>query len=105
MTGTLASGPRVSQSPNKGGRVLYKPEAFEPLTDEPWDEARVASAIRDIVADAHSAFAPDTLWPVVEGFDDARGKARMPLTALYSGASGVLWRSTCFAGADTPNPA
>ena len=43
--------------------MLYQPEHFEPLTDEPWDEVRVRDAIRAIVADADAAFDPDGLWP------------------------------------------
>jgi Lanthionine synthetase C-like protein len=71
--------------------VLYSPEAFESLTDEPWDEEGVRASIRALVADADAAFDPDALWPVVEGWDDARGNARLPMTVLYSGASGVIW--------------
>jgi hypothetical protein len=81
----------LSRDENRLAAVLYKPEAFEPLTDERWDEERVRGAIRAIVADAGAAFDPAALWPVVEGFDDARGSARLPLTVLYSGAAGVLW--------------
>ena len=46
--------------------MLYRPEAFEPLVDEPWDEARVREAIRTIVADTDQAFDPDGLWPAHE---------------------------------------
>ena len=68
--------------------MLYRPEAFEPLTDEPWDEARVRSAIQVIVADADDAFDPDTLWPANEW--DA-WKSTPPLKDLYCGAAGVVW--------------
>ena len=30
--------------------MLYDPAAFEPLTDEPWDEARVRDRIAGLVA-------------------------------------------------------
>jgi hypothetical protein len=43
--------------------MLYRPEAFEPLTSEPWDAERVGSAIRAIAADADERFDPDGLWP------------------------------------------
>jgi hypothetical protein len=68
--------------------VLYRPQAFEPLTDSSWDEARVRAAVRAIVADADAAFDPDGLWPAHEwdGWN-----AALPLKCLYVGAAGVLW--------------
>ena len=68
--------------------MLYAPAAFEPLTDEPWDEARVRDAIAAIVADADAAFDPDELWPAHEwdGYE-----ARLPLKNLYVGAAGVVF--------------
>jgi hypothetical protein len=68
--------------------VLYKPEAFEPLTDEPWDAGRARDGIREIVADYEAAYDPDALWPATEW--DAFN-ARLPLTTLYAGASGIVW--------------
>jgi lantibiotic modifying enzyme len=68
--------------------MLYLPEAFEPLTDEPWNEARVRSAIAAIVSDADAAFDSDRLWPANEW--DAWESAT-PLKSLYVGAAGVLW--------------
>ena len=41
--------------------MLYEPEQFEPLTDEPWDPAQIEDAIAAIVADADAAFDPDAL--------------------------------------------
>ena len=68
--------------------MLYKPEAFEPLTDAPWDERRVRDAIREIVADTDSACRPKLLWPA----DEWDGwKSPRPLKTLYSGAAGVVW--------------
>jgi len=68
--------------------VLYRPEAYEPLTDEPWDEGRVRAAVRGIVADADAAFDERELWPAHEwdGWQSA-----LPLTHLYTGAAGVVW--------------
>jgi hypothetical protein len=68
--------------------VLYDPAAFEPLTDEPWDEARVRDGIAAIVADADDAFDPGRLWPAHEwdGY-----QAPLPLKNLYVGAAGVIW--------------
>jgi hypothetical protein len=68
--------------------MLYRPEAFEPLTDEPWDEERARDGIRAIVADAERAFDPDDLWPANEW--DVWG-SEPPLKDLYVGAGGVIW--------------
>jgi len=68
--------------------VLYEPGQFEPLTDEPWEPARIVDAIAAIVADADSAFDPDALWPAHEwdGWEEP-----LPLKSLYVGAAGVIW--------------
>jgi Lanthionine synthetase C-like protein len=71
--------------------ALYRPEAFEPLTDEPWDEGRVRAALRALVADAEACFDEEALWAPVEDWDAAHGTAPLPLTTLYRGASGVVW--------------
>jgi hypothetical protein len=68
--------------------VLYRPEAFEPLTDEPWDEGRARAAIQRIVSDAEKAYDLDGLWPAHEW--DAY-KTPTPLKMLYVGAGGVVW--------------
>ncbi len=68
--------------------MLYDPTQFEPLTDEPWDLARVGQAIATIVADADAAFDPEALWPAHE-WDG--WKAALPMKTLYVGAAGVVW--------------
>jgi hypothetical protein len=68
--------------------VLFEPANFEPLTDEPWDPARVEDALAVIVADAEAAFDPEALWPADEW--DGWGSP-LPLTTLYVGAAGVIW--------------
>jgi hypothetical protein len=68
--------------------VLYAPDEFEPLTDEPWDEQRVRAAIRAIVADTDAAYDSDGLWPANEW--DVWGSTP-PLKAVYCGAAGVIW--------------
>jgi hypothetical protein len=68
--------------------VLYDSAAFEPLTDEPWDEAHVRDAIAAIAADADTAFDPDKLWPAHE-WDG--WQAALPLKNLYVGAAGVVF--------------
>jgi hypothetical protein len=68
--------------------MLYEAKQFEPLSDEPWDPARVENAIATIVADADAAFDPDALWPAHEwdGWEEP-----LPLKNLYVGAAGVIW--------------
>lgn len=68
--------------------MLYDPAAFEPLTDEPWHEARVRDAVAAIVLDTETAFDPDALWPAHE-WDG--WKADLPLKNLYVGAAGVVF--------------
>ena len=68
--------------------MLYPPEAFEPLTDEPWDEERVREGIRGIVSGADEAYDHDGLWPAHEW--DVWGSSP-PLKDLYAGAGGVIW--------------
>src|SRR5919109_771725 len=68
--------------------MLYEPAEFEPLTDEPWDLARVKDEIAAIVADADAAFDPEALWPAHEW--DGWG-APLPMKNLYVGAAGVIW--------------
>ena len=77
--------------------MLYRPESFEPLSDEPWDDARVRSAIAAIVADADRAYDPEALWPANEW--DA-WMSKPPLKDLYGGAGGVVWAldALCRAG-------
>ena len=68
--------------------MLYRPESFEPLGDERWDEGRARSAIAAIVADADEAYDPQTLWPANE-WDS--WMSTPPLKDLYGGAGGVVW--------------
>jgi lanthionine synthetase-like protein len=68
--------------------MLYKPEAFEPLTETPWDEADVRARVDKIADDTEAAYDPEKLWPAAEW--DAFN-ARTPLTTLYAGASGIAW--------------
>ena len=68
--------------------MLHRPEAFEPLSPEPWDEARVRDEIAAVVADADAAFHPDELWPAHEWVG---WSTPLPLKSLYVGAAGVIW--------------
>jgi hypothetical protein len=67
--------------------VLYRPDAFEPLTDEAWAEDRVRDAIEAIVADVDAHFDRHGLWPANEW--DA-WNSTPPLKDLYCGAGGVV---------------
>ena len=68
--------------------MLLQPSAFEPLTNDTWDEDRARRGIRAIVADAEERFDPEALWPAEE-WD--RWGSPTPLTGLYCGAAGVVW--------------
>jgi hypothetical protein len=68
---------------------LYQAEAFDPLTDEVWNAARVGDAIREIVSDTDAALrGPRLLW---QADDEDRQQATSPLKEVYAGAAGVLW--------------
>ena len=69
--------------------MLYRPEAFDALTETQWDERRVPDAIRAIVADADAAWrGPKLMWRAHE-WD--RWHSTSPQKNLYVGGSGVLW--------------
>jgi hypothetical protein len=69
--------------------VLYRPEAFEPLTETAWHEGRVRDRVRAIVADTDDALrGPRLLW---RADDWDRWQGTSPMKNLYVGAAGVLW--------------
>jgi hypothetical protein len=69
--------------------MLYRREAFEPLTDRQWNAERVRSAVRDIVADIDGALrGPRLLWHA-DTWD--RWRSTSPQKNLYVGAAGVVW--------------
>jgi lantibiotic modifying enzyme len=69
--------------------MLYRPEAFEPLTETQWDEARVRDAIRGMVSDTDAAMrGPKLMWRA-HGWD--RWQSTSPMKNLYVGGAGVLW--------------
>jgi hypothetical protein len=83
--------------------MLYRPEAFEPLTDERWNEGRVREAIRTIVAETDDALrGPRLLWRA-HAWD--RWQATSPMKNLYVGAAGSSGRSIVCGHADTRTPA
>ena len=69
--------------------MLYRAEAFEPLTDAPWDEERAREGIREIVAETDAALrGPRLLWRA-DRWDGWH--ATSPMKNLYVGAAGVLF--------------
>jgi lanthionine synthetase-like protein len=69
--------------------TLYRPEAFDRLTDTPWDEARVRDRVREIVADADAAWRGPKLFWKADPWDG--WQATSPLKNLYVGTAGMLW--------------
>lgn len=69
--------------------MLYRPEAFDRLTDTPWDNARVRDRIGAIVSDTDAAWrGPKLFWKAHE-WDG--WQATSPMKNLYVGSAGVLW--------------
>jgi lanthionine synthetase-like protein len=69
--------------------MLYKPDAFEPLTRKSWNAGRAADAIRAIVADADTAWRGPKLFWKADQWDGWQNTS--PLKNLYVGTAGVLW--------------
>lgn len=75
--------------------MLYRAETFEPLTETPWEESAVRSAVAAIGADAERAYSAEGLWPADEW--DA-WTCPAPLKNLYVGAAGVVWALSALRG-------
>src|SRR4051794_12351297 len=71
------------------GPILYRPDEHEPVTAEPWDEARVRAAIAAVVSEAGAALSDGGLWPANE--QDVEAGDLPPFTVVYLGAAGVAW--------------
>jgi lantibiotic modifying enzyme len=69
--------------------MLYRPEAFEPLTETPWSEERARAAIREIVADTDDAWRGPKLFWRAHAWD--RWQSTSPQKNLYVGTAGLLW--------------
>ena len=69
--------------------ALYRPEAFEPLTEKRWNEDAVRDAIRAVVADTDASFRGPKLFWKAEAWDSWH--ATSPMKNLYVGSAGVLW--------------
>src|SRR5207249_10381785 len=70
-------------------RVLYRPEAFEPLTKARWNPDRVLKVIGAIVADVDEACRGRRLLWRADPWD--RWHATSPMKNLYVGSAGVLF--------------
>ena len=68
--------------------MLHRPEDFEPVFDEPWDEMRVRAAIARIVTDVDEAYRRQPLWPPPS---DSPVEAGRPEPTLFAGAPGLAW--------------
>jgi len=72
--------------------MLHEPSSHEALCGIPWNEERVLSAIRTVIADAGRAYDPSGAWPLHpldagEADDDWGGVSH----GVYLGAAGTLW--------------
>jgi hypothetical protein len=68
--------------------MLFRPEAFERLTDEPWNATCVHERVQAIADAADDAFDPEALWPTHE--DDLWDALAPPAKSLFVGAAGVV---------------
>ena len=69
--------------------MLYRPEAFDRLTEARWDEGRARDAIRGIVADVDAGMrGPKLMW---RAHDWDRWQSTSPQKNLYVGSAGTLW--------------
>ena len=69
--------------------MLFRPDAFEPLTDASWDDARARDGIRAIVEEADGALRGGRLFWRADDWD--RWQATSPMKNLYVGTAGVLF--------------
>ena len=71
-------------------QVIYDAEAHEPLTETPWDAARVREWIASIVADAEHSI-DDGFWPNHPRDDDEEPPLLEGMTDVYLGGAGMVW--------------
>jgi hypothetical protein len=81
--------------------VLYRPEEFEALAEQPWEEADVRAAIARIVTDVEAAYRRQPLWPALA---DAPVEPGRPEPSLYAGAPGLVWALDALATRDHAEP-
>jgi lantibiotic modifying enzyme len=81
--------------------VLFTPANHQPLTNDPWDEARARTAIEAVLEDTEAARGDDGFWPEHPDDHDQDKSLR---TGIYMGAAGLLWGLHQF-GRDQPDAA
>ena len=69
--------------------MLYRPEAFDRLTDTAWNEAGARERIREIVEDTDTEWRGPKLFWRAHAWD--RWQSTSPQKNLYVGIAGVLW--------------
>jgi Lanthionine synthetase C-like protein len=69
-------------------RMLYSPEAHEPLVERAWDPAAARAAILEIASDCEAAFDGTAFWPFHPR--DAEGDEEGRFTTVYIGSAGVI---------------
>jgi hypothetical protein len=69
--------------------VLYRPEAFEPLTASAWSAELARDRIAAIVADTDAGFRGPRLFWRADDWD--RWHSTSPQKNLYVGSAGVIW--------------
>ena len=69
--------------------MLYRPEAFDRLTDSAWNETRARERIREIVANTDAELRGPKLFWRAQPWD--RWQSTSPQKNLYVGTGGVLW--------------
>jgi hypothetical protein len=69
--------------------VLYRPEAFEPLTTTAWSTEAARDRIGAIVADTDAGYRGPRLFWLADEWD--RWHATSPMKTLYTGSAGVIW--------------
>jgi hypothetical protein len=69
--------------------VLYRSEAFEPLTETAWSPALARDRIAEMVADTDEALRGPRLFWRADTWDSWH--ATSPMKSLYVGSAGVIW--------------
>ena len=69
--------------------MLYRAEAFEPLTRQRWNDERIRDGIREIGLDTDASFRGHSRFWRADDWDRWQGTS--PMKNLYVGTAGVLW--------------
>ena len=69
--------------------MLYRPDAFEPLTTTAWSSEAARDRIGALLADTDAGFRGPRLFWLADEWD--RWHATSPMKNLYTGSAGVIW--------------